>query len=155
MDTGGLARLPALHERLAMSKEMKKVKNVIYLVLCVLAFAGMSARAGEASYTTNTPVELTGTFGVDVGLDANDKKEYYYYVKLDQPIDVADAEYGQNETRITKIQLAIPFQFYTRPYKGKRITVKGTLFHSFTAHHHTKILMTVDKVGDLRLVGSP
>lgn len=130
------------------------MKHIAYLALCLLAFSGMCAHAGGTSYKTNTQVEFSGTFGVAVGLDANDKKEYYYYLKLDQPIDVADAEYGENEAHITKIQLAIPFQFYTKTYKGKRITVKGTLFHSFTAHHHTKILMTVDKAGDLRLVAS-
>ncbi len=140
-----------------MSEEMKKVKNVIYLVWCLLAFAGMSAQAGDASYTTNTQVELTGTFGVDVGLDANDNKEYYYYVKLDHPIHVVDTDYGENEDGVRKIQLALgegSDNFSSRPYKGKRIIVKGSLFHSHTAHHHTKILMFVDKVGDLRLVAT-
>ncbi len=150
--------MPALHVRLAMSEEMKKVKNVIYLVLCLLAFSGMNAQAGDASYKTNTPVELTGTFGVDVGLDANDKEEHYYYLKLDKPIHVVDTDYGENEDSVRKIQLAIYIEsgeFSSQTYKGKRIKVKGSLFHSFTAHHHTKILMSVDKVGDLRLVAAP
>lgn len=139
-----------------MSKEMQKVMNISRcLVLCLLAFVGMCALAGETSYKTETPVEFTGTFGVAVGLDANDKKEYYYYLKLDQPIDVVDTENGQNEARVKKIQLAIPFQILTRTYKNKRITVKGSLFHSFTAHHHTRILMTVDKAENLRLMASP
>lgn len=124
-------------------------------VLCLLAFSGMHALAGEASYKTDTPVEFTGMFGVAVGLDANDKKEYYYYLKLDQPIDVVDTENGQNEAHVNKVQLAIPFQIFTRTYKSKRIAVKGSLFHSFTAHHHTRILMSVDKVEDLRLVVLP
>ncbi len=124
------------------------------LALCLLAFSGMCALAGEASYRTDTPVEFTGTFGVAVGLDANDKKEHYYYLKLDQPIDVVDTEYGENVAGVQKIQLAIYIgdgEFSSKTYKGKRITVKGSLFRSFTAHHHTKILMSVDKVEDLWL----
>ncbi len=127
-----------------------------FLVLCLLAVFGVGALAGEASYTTNTPVQLTGTFGVDVGLDANDKEESYYYLKLDKPIYVVDHEYGQNEANVDKIQVAIGAdEFSSKPYKGKRVSVKGSLFHSFTAHHHTRILIWVETAEDVRLVAAP
>ncbi len=87
-----------------------------FLFVCLLFVSGVCALAAEGAYVTNTPVELTGTFGVGVGLDANDKKEYYYYLKLDRPIVVQDNEYGENEANVRKIQLALPFEFFTKTY---------------------------------------
>lgn len=132
---------------------MKKLGRVF--ALCLFAVWGAPALAGNPSYTTHTPVELTGTFGLGVGKDANDKKEYYYYLKLDEPIYVVDHEYNENQSNVSKVQLAIPTVIQTRTYKGKRIRVKGSLFRSFTAHHHTRILMDVDKDGGLQLVAAP
>ena len=37
----------------------------------------------------------------------------------------------------------------TAPHKeliGKTVLVKGTLFHAFTAHHHTDVLMDVHSI---------
>lgn len=122
-----------------------------YLTVCLLAVASVQAAADEASYVTDTQVEFSGRFGVDVGLDANDKKEYYYYLKLDHPISVLDKEDEITERNVTKIQLIIHGEVFTKPYKNKRITVKGSLFPGLLAHHHTKILMLVKKAEDMRL----
>ena len=108
-------------------------------------------QAGNPTYITNKPVEFTGTFGIGTGYDANDKVERYYYIKLDHPINVKDTDFGLNESNVTKIQLAPYFDQSLHNFKGKRVVVKGELFHSFTAHHHTKILMAVDKRKDFLL----
>ena len=126
-----------------------------FFALCLFAVWGAPALAGDPSYTTNTQVELSGTFRLGTGPDANDKQEYYYYLELDHPIYVVDHEYNENESDVRKIQLAISTVIQTRTYKGKRIRVKGSLFHSFTAHHHTKILMDVNKEGGLQLLAPP
>lgn len=131
-----------------------------FAALCLLALCAASALASNPFYKADdtTVVELSGTFGVDVGLDANDVEEHYYYVKLDQPIDVDDVtdpdpEYVRHETNITKIQLALDGdeRFSSKAYKGKRVTIKGALYGSHSAHHHTRILMSL-KQSDLRLV---
>ncbi len=136
-----------------MTKGERMIQNLArYFAVCLFVFSGAcAAAAGGTSYATDTQVEFSGTFGVDVGLDANDKEEYYYYLKLDHPVSVMDKEFGITERNVEKIQLAIPYQFSAKPYKSRRVTVKGTLFHSFTAHHHTKILITVNEAADLRL----
>lgn len=126
----------------------------IGLVVLSMLFPAAYAVAGNPSYITNKPVELTGTFGIGTGYDANDKVERYYYIKLDHPINVKDTDFGADESNVTKIQLAPGFYQSLHNFKGKRVVVKGELFHSFTAHHHTKILLAVDKRKDFRLANS-
>lgn len=126
---------------------------IIRLVVLLMSFSAACALAGNPSYITNKPVEFTGTFGIGTGYDANDKVERYYYIKLDHPIDVKDSDFG-DESNVTKIQLAPYFDQSLHDFKGKRVVVKGSLYHSHSAHHHTRILTAVERREDFRLAGS-
>lgn len=133
---------------------MSRIIRMLVLFFLV-ALPGTRALAAAPSYVTETQtVELAGTFGIDVGLDANDVKEHYYFIRLDHPITVWDNVYHLKETNVVKIELAPAFNESLHNYKGKRVRVKGSLFHSFTAHHHTRILMYVKKLKDVQVIES-
>jgi hypothetical protein len=83
-----------------------------------------------------------------------DSKEEAYILYLDAPIRVIalpkDSDY-YNQTRdsITKIQL-VPFtQNIISPHNGRHIRVTGPLWGAQTGHHHTDVLMSIQKVEKL------
>jgi len=60
----------------------------------------------------------------------------------------------ETEFNVTEVQLVIDWSherviFGAEKFQNmtnKNVVIKGKLLHSFTAHHHKKILISVDKV---------
>jgi hypothetical protein len=78
---------------------------------------------------------------------AGDESETVWVLHLAYPICLTEGEGGINEAEkgINTLQLVLSSDQY-KVYKdkvGKFVTAKGTLFHSHTGHHHTKVLLTV------------
>jgi len=76
-----------------------------------------------------------------------DTSETVWILHLARPICVAEGEGGINEAvkGVGSVQLVLSSDQY-KTYKdkvGKPVTATGTLFHSHTGHHHTKVLLTV------------
>jgi hypothetical protein len=78
-----------------------------------------------------------------------DKPETYWFVKLSEPICVAEDEKEPDlnpaKKGVGRIQLVLSPDAYAA-YKelvGKRVVVSGTLFGAITGHHHTPVLLTV------------
>jgi hypothetical protein len=40
------------------------------------------------------------------------------------------------------------------PFDGKPVTVRGELFHAITGHHHTDVLISIDKPPQIAQPGS-
>lgn len=84
----------------------------------------------------------------------NDIQEYPFILQLDNPIKViADESDTLNSdiSDVLEIQLVLRGDSYVdmaRQYKNKHIKVQGTLFSAFTGHHHTDVLIVVDKILD-------
>lgn len=84
----------------------------------------------------------------------NDEHEYPFILQLDSPINVIaeDADmFNSSISDVLEIQLVLRGSHYVdmaKQYKNKHIKVQGTLFSAFTGHHHTKVLMVVDKILD-------
>ena len=83
-----------------------------------------------------------------------DVKEGAYILELDKPFNVEPTHNPQEppntdwEKNVKVIQLVLMDKSpkNLRKYVGKNISVRGRLFHEFTGHHHTRILMELDKI---------
>ena len=76
-----------------------------------------------------------------------DASETVWVLHLTHPVCVAEGEGGINEAEkgVNTLQLEMKVDQF-KIYKdkiGKKVTATGTLFHSHTGHHHTKVLLTV------------
>src|SRR5260221_12969029 len=79
-----------------------------------------------------------------------DSKEELPVLALSKPVNVRgnpdpDAGYERisvEHIREMELVLAIPHERLI----GKEVLVKGTLFHAFTGHHHTDVLMDVQSI---------
>ncbi len=113
--------------------------------------------AKELSYEP-TLVELKGrltvktyygppNYGEDPKVDA---KEEQWILTLSDPVDIvrnADATddlHGPSVHNVTDIQLVLSGRHNN--LIGKTVILKGTLFHGFTGHHHTDVLMDVRSI---------
>jgi hypothetical protein len=118
----------------------------------VLLATGPGVLADEQPYPVEKPVELSGTVAKDKGYDANDKRENYYYLKLAQPISVAADEIDRQKDGVARMQMVFLADIDGKQYFGKRVSIKGKLFHGHTAHHHTDVLIQIENPGDIRLL---
>ena len=84
-----------------------------------------------------------------------DKKEVFYLLKLEGPINVRgkpnDSLNPRTNENISEIQV-IPGDLNLKRFENKKVSVMGALFASITGHHHTKVLITATYVS---LRGSP
>lgn len=79
-----------------------------------------------------------------------DSRELLPILVLDHPVNVRgnpDPEAGPNKVSVENVRdmelvLTIPHKNMI----GKKVIVKGTLFHGFTGHHHTDVLMSVQEI---------
>lgn len=81
-----------------------------------------------------------------------DKKEEYYLLELDTPINVKGdpkSDYNLDSfMNISKIQIApVHIDFNDLNIKiNKNVIISGRLFQAMTGHHHTKVLIDVNKI---------
>ena len=87
-------------------------------------------------------------FGEDPRHDA---REDYLALTLDTPVCMTASSKPQTEDvaegDIKAVQLVFPNSEAFRRAKhwiGRRISVTGSLYHGFTGHHHTTVLLKVD-----------
>ena len=102
-------------------------------------------------------VELEGTLVIktffgppNYGEDPEtDEKEETRILSLDKPINIRskdenDPVLGPTESDVREVQLV--FDGKLRKWVGKKLIVKGTLFHAHTGHHHTDVLLAVESI---------
>ena len=84
-----------------------------------------------------------------------DSRETFFILLLNKPVNVRgkpDPNAGPPEqvsvenVRKMELVLSIPHENMI----GKTVIVKGTLFHAFTGHHHTDVLMDVQSISVAR-----
>ena len=125
------------------------------LRLCTLPLLAGSATAAPCLSYDPAVVTLSGTVGrvmaygpPGFGEDKrHDAKEPFFELRLPQPAcTVQGGELDPAEDRITELQLV--FMQADRPalHAGQGATVTGKLFHSFTGHHHTTVLLEVGSI---------
>ncbi len=77
-----------------------------------------------------------------------DSKEKQYILILKTPIEVDSNVENQIEKNVHEVTIvALDFtKIPVKKYINKSVMVEGTLFHGFTGHHNTTILITVSKL---------
>jgi hypothetical protein len=90
-------------------------------------------------------------FGENPETDQIDRK---WHLRLFAPVDVigtpGDDINSESENDVGRVGLINFSKVNLSAHLGKRVMVEGTLFHSHTAHHHTKVLLEVQKVTRLK-----
>ena len=103
------------------------------------------------------PVGITGTlarhtfygapgFGED---PQHDEKETGFYLELSVPACTLAGQHDTDPplTGVRRVQLVLDAAGYARlrPFLGRRVTLRGTLFAAINGHHHAPILLDVLK----------
>jgi hypothetical protein len=125
----------------------------------------LCAGASEAQCLKYGPdaVELTGTvrlrtfygppgYGED---PTHDKREQQALLNLRGPVCIArgrndgleEPENGQRVVTLVPLSEGIDF----RSLAGKHILVRGVLFHAISGHHHTPLLLQVQRLTDVKV----
>lgn len=115
--------------------------------------------ANQQSYQYDSVSVITGTVTTESfygppGFGEHpktDSKEEVYILTVEKPINVISKETDENATNTTKenvskIQLIMPDNNDASGYKNKTVRLTGTFFGPQTGHHHTDVLMDVQKV---------
>jgi hypothetical protein len=136
-----------------------------FLILLIL-FACPSFASNQVLTYGPSIVELTGTLDLQTfpgppnyeSIRNGDEIERHFYLKLDKDIDVlpqganSEIENPEKERNVRVIQLSISeeddklWDRFRKLGKGAHVKIQGTLFHRFTGHHHSRILMVVSKM---------
>lgn len=138
---------------------MRLCKLTLVLLL-LIATRGLAETTQKKEWLSYEPavVELKGRLSVktfygppNYGENPDtDSKEALPILILSKPVSVRgnpdpnSAFDTQSVEGVRKIELVL-----TKPFKqfiGKTVIVKGTLFHAFTGHHHTDVLMQVRSI---------
>lgn len=130
------------------------ITGAVWVSIASLA-VGQRTRSGCLRYEPDT-VRVAGTLSRHMHYGApgygedpkRDEKEVGFYLDLSTPICLeADADdIDVSKSGIRRIQLVLRDQAdfdRLRPYLGKKVVLRGTLFGAFTGHHHTPVLLNV------------
>lgn len=79
-----------------------------------------------------------------------DQPEQVWVLHLVRPTCVSARGDQEEEKNVSDLQLVFTeaekdYRRY-RSFVGRRVTINGTLFHAHTGHHHTKVLLTVNRI---------
>lgn len=140
------------------------------LSLSVLFLLSLPAFATNKVLTYGpTVVELTGTIDLQTfpgppnydSVKNGDEIERHFYLKLDKPVDVLPrkenqgVENAEEERNVKVVQLAVSeeddllWSKFRKLGRGGRAKIRGTFFHRFTGHHHSRVLLGVDSMQPL------
>jgi hypothetical protein len=133
---------------------LKWLYSLFFLFLLFPASAmGSECFQYEPAFTTLAGVVAQKTFSGGPNyesLSKGDKPETVWLLQLPRAICVKGDKDPLNEAEngVSSLQLVLsPEQIQKmNDLAGKNVSVEGTLFHSHTGHHHTKVLLTVSAV---------
>jgi len=129
------------------------MKTQLIAAFAVALAGSVGASAGCLEYGP-VKVTLSGTISAreDFGPPGygedpkHDSRERHLYLNLDNPVCVsarAGDDLDAAESGVDKMEMVyfspLPFQHV---WLGKHVSVTGTLFHGFSGHHWTRVLIT-------------
>lgn len=135
------------------------------LVFTLLVSSWCLASNRTLSYDPEV-VELIGVLDLQTfpgppnyeSIQNGDDVERHFYLKLDAPVDVkpvgklSTIDNSEIELNVKIIQLAINgedaslWSQFRKSGKGSHVKIIGKLFHRFTGHHHSRVLLNVEKM---------
>jgi hypothetical protein len=123
----------------------------VWKVLCIslISCTAVSVSACEKYGFPGTT--LAGTVGVETFYGppgygespATDSTERQAILHLEKPLCTLasdDEPAEQNQVKVTLVPMG---NLSLREFVGKTVTVRGSLFHALTGHHHTKVLIEI------------
>jgi hypothetical protein len=141
---------------------MRYLNTVIYFALLSSALA--HAHDAVLHYRP-AEVEISGVLDLQTfpglpnykSIASGDEPERHFYLKLDVPVNVLPQrgdhiDNPEVEKNVKIVQLAINgedevlWSSFRKAGQGAHVTIIGNLFHRFTGHHHSRILLAVDKL---------
>jgi hypothetical protein len=149
------------------------LKHFIVVLLLSFSVIGMGQSKADTVFTNKAGVYffepcisvITGKLKVEMyygppnygETPSTDSKEYSYVFYPDKAIDVIQRDssnssnYSDKTTRnVKKFQLAPTGNITLHPYVNKKLKITGEFFGAITGHHHTDVLMSVEKVEQLK-----
>ena len=75
---------------------------------------------------------------------AHDAKERHLYIALDSPlcVDAGQDPDNRREANVKLMEMVYGDYRFQKKWLGSHVSVTGTLFHAFSGHHHTRVLIT-------------
>lgn len=137
-----------------------KITAWLFMMVFFLSHALASVRPDVCNYEPRT-AELRGTIELQTfpgrpgyeSIQNGDEVERGWYLRLKQPIEVQknDKDTDPNastEKNVRILQLAMKDDISAGqiPLK-KEVCVSGHLFHAISGHHHTRVLIDVQRIG--------
>jgi hypothetical protein len=128
----------------------------IFLLVC----SSLHAEICQRYDVDNT--ELTGRVSIQTFFGPpnygespeTDSKERQAILHLNRPICTTSTDDSPAEENQTDVTLVPMGNFSLVPFDGKPVTVRGELFHAITGHHHTDVLISIDKPPQIAQPGS-
>jgi len=131
-----------------------KSTSFIFVQILLFSFALIScnnrsnADNKQNYYYEPTVSVISGTIKVEPCLYADDSvaniREDSYILNLEKSINVIS---NFDTTKISKIQLTFnPDEVKVQNYKNKKVRLTGTFFGWDNGHHHTPVLINVNKI---------
>ncbi len=126
------------------------MKKVILFLLMFLIWNCQSNQSDNKSEITfkyePEKIRLHGLLKKEVALNSSTK---YYYIELTNPINVMaypNDELNETISGIDKIQIANINKIDIKSFLDKNVICEGTLYMAHTAHHYTRVLITLEKI---------
>jgi len=124
-----------------------------YVLLAVAILFASQTGSTQAQTLKYGPavVQLSGTLTSGKGVEPDDTKIIFPAIKLKAPIRVEgtpgdDADVTEKNISLVQLSLDEKLMAQYERMKSQAAVVTGTLFHQNTGHHHTKVLMLVQKI---------
>ena len=121
-----------------------------------------TVKSGLTYFYQPKPVSLTGIIKTVTfpgppnyeDIKTGDRAEECLILFLNSPISVvpkSDKEdFHDPEHGIRKIQLVVYSERKIKVIEQKRVNVTGTFFHRHTGHHHTEVLLEVERIEETK-----
>jgi hypothetical protein len=139
----------------------------VFIAFALMAMLGASraslAADGRCLEYVPAVVTLAGTITRHMGYGppgfgedpANDAKEHYWRLDLDKPICIngsgKDDPNMQGERNVKHLEIVYENEYPTGgDWVGHRVSITGTLYHGFSGHHHTRVLITAAETEMIR-----
>jgi len=118
------------------------------LAAAMLATAFAASHAQAACWQGDQVQTVRGRLTVGRFVDANDRPERPFILRLEKPVCLTDATLGDvDDTRTIHVFAAdARLQAQLRRRVGTTIVVRGKPFARHTAHHHAPIVMDVSAI---------
>lgn len=140
-----------------------------FIYIFLLLASGVSFSKNQELTYDPSVVQLTGTLDLQTfpgppnyeNIKSGDEIEKHFYIQLDHPIDIIpkgnhpEVENAEKELNVKTIQLSIGadeelWMHFRKLAKNAHVKLTGKLFHRFTGHHHSRVLLNVKTMTPLK-----